>query len=91
MRLLACTFLTEKDVGSSGADGFTKTLPNMLHMIRVSGCGPESRQGIPNELGTIKDDWERGIIQSSLLSQDHDNLWIRLESSLFLVISEYDS
>ena len=38
----------------------------------------------------LKDDWERWITQSCLLSQDHGHLWNRSESSLYLEIPEFE-
>ena len=37
-----------------------------------------------------KDDWERGITHSCLLSQDHGNLWNPSRKSLYLVIPELE-
>ena len=48
------TCCKEYAVGSSGSDGLTYKFPGMLHKLRVSGCGLESRQSPPSELGTTK-------------------------------------
>ena len=89
-KILANTF-PEQAVGSSGADGFSKTFPGVPNEFRVSGCGIESWQGLSQKnLEGLKDDSARAVTESSLLSQDHGNLWNNSESSLYLVIPVFE-
>ena len=90
MGLLAYTFLKEDAVGSSGADGSTKRF--LAYMSSVcQAAGWNRGKDFQNNSEQLNDDWERGIIQSCLLSQDPENLWNHSESSLFLVIPEFES
>ena len=87
-KLLAYTFPRQGAVGSFGAGGFAETFPDVRHEFRVSGCKQESRLSSPRGLEQLQDDWERGITQSCLPSQDHGNPWNRSETSLYLAIPE---
>ena len=76
----AYTFPEQDAVGSSDADGLTKTFPSVPYEFRVSGCGKNRGKAFQKNSEQSEDDWERGITQSCLLSQDHGNLGNRSEN-----------
>ena len=88
VRLLAYTSPGQDAVGSSGASGFSKTFPCVPNEFRV-GCGQESRRSIPKGLGTMKGlgTWNNAEV---LVSRSRENPSSRSESSLFLVVPEFE-
>ena len=68
---------------------FQKTSPGVPNGFGVSGRKNRGKAFQQNS-EQFKDDWERVIFQSCLMSQDQGNQWNRSESSLDLVFPEFE-
>ena len=94
VRLLAYTFLEQDAVDSSGAGGCSKTVPGEPDKFRASGCGQESRQGVPKGLGFFlkkkKVTGNVGYPRAACCLTNVEIPGIVQRSSLYLVIPEFE-